>query len=344
MASAMRNKSTTIEILQQLSDAPYQFGYFEALRQIECLHPQKPRLGQSRRASDDAIRLAQAPSLKFASSTLEAYDANHGGKSRMQVNFFGMFGPNGPLPLHMTEYARQRLRHAKDPVLVDFMDLFHHRLLSLFYRAWANKEPTVHQDRPQQDRFALYVGALLGIGPHALRNRDRMPDHTKLHFAGHLGCHTRHAQGLASILSAFFHFPVRIEEFIGEWLAIPTADYGYLRAHKPMQLGRTAVVGTRSWQRQHKFRIRLGPLSLEDYTRMLPNGRSALSLVDIVRNYTGFEFSWDVNLVLDKHQVPKARLGQYCQLGWTSWLKSGESREDADDLMVTLEGKVASGA
>ncbi len=338
MAGADGNKDSDVELTAALAEAPYRFGFFEALRQLECMHRTHPRLGCSSRPVDDAVRLGQTPSLQFAPSTLAAYTAESGGVARLLVYFFGLFGPNGPLPLHLTEFARNRLRNAKDPVLADFADLFHHRLLSLFYRAWADKEPTVQLDRPEHDRFSVYVGSLLGLGMPALRRRDAMPDHAKLHFAGHLGCHTRHAAGLASIVSDFFGVPVAIIEFVGEWLAIPDDSYCYLdRSDTTGQLGISAVAGTRSWQCQHKFRIRLGPLGLNDYERMLPGGDCLQPLAAIVRNYTGFELNWDLQLVLRKEEVPAAQLGQFGRLGWTGWIESRHRTRDADDLHLTVE-------
>ncbi|VAW80777.1 Uncharacterized protein ImpH/VasB [hydrothermal vent metagenome] len=331
-----------MNLLKLLSDDPYRFGFFEALRQLECLYSNKPRLGESLRACDDSVRLGQEASLKFASSTLASFNNTNNGKPGLQVNFFGVFGPNGPLPLHLTEYARHRLRHAKDPVFIEFMDLFHHRLLSLFYRAWANKEPTVQYDRPQQDRFTMYMGALLGIGMPTALGRDSMPDHTKLHFAAHLGCHTRHTEGLCAILSVFFRLTVRIEEFVGEWLDIPEDDYCYLKNTGSAQLGKTAVIGVRSWQRQHKYRICMGPIDLQDYQRLLPQDSGLKRLADIVKNYTGHEFKWDLNLVLKKENVPTARLGEYTQLGWTAWMKHGEATADRADLIMDVERQLAS--
>ena len=246
MAGTDGNKNTDVDALAALAEAPYRFGFFEALRQLECVHCTHPRLGSSSRPVDDAVRLGQAPSLQFAPSTLASYTTRSGEAARLLVHFFGLFGPNGPLPLHLTEYARNRLRNAKDPVLADFADLFHHRLLSLFYRAWADREPTVQLDRAEHDRFSVYVGSLLGLGMPALGRRDAMPDHAKLHFAGHLGCHTRHAEGLASIVSDFFGLPVAIIEFVGEWLMIPKDSYCYLdRSDTTGQLGISAIAGTR---------------------------------------------------------------------------------------------------
>ena len=173
------------------------------------------------------MRLAQEPSVVFAPATLAALEPEQDGPAqdhraaRLLVHFFGLFGPDGALPLHLTEYARDRRRNHRDPTFQRFADIFHHRALSLFYRAWANARPTVSLDRPEQDRFALYVGALIGLGMDSLRDRDAMPDLAKLHFAGHLAGQTRHAEGLGSILSSFFRTPVRIEGFIGAWLGLP---------------------------------------------------------------------------------------------------------------------------
>ena len=150
------------------------------------------------RPAQDAVRLAQEPSVEFAPATLAGWEpaSRTAPPARLLVHFFGLFGPDGALPLHLTEYARDRRRNHRDPTFQRFADIFHHRALSLFYRAWANSRPTVSFDRPEEDRFALYVGALIGLGMDSLRDRDAMPDLTKLHFAGHLACQTRHAEGL----------------------------------------------------------------------------------------------------------------------------------------------------
>jgi type VI secretion system protein ImpH len=341
MAGKNWNQSNNLNLLASLQEKPYKFGFYAALRQLECLYKNKPRIGYSVKPADDAVRFGQMPSLQFAPSTLASFAAKGSTVSKLKVFFFGVFGPNGPLPLHLTEFARSRIRHSKDDTFADFADLFHHRLLSLFYRAWANKEPTVQFDRPDKDRFAFYVGTLLGIGESSQQKRDVIPDYTKLHFAAHLGCHTRHASGLKSILSDYFQVPVQIEEFIGEWLNIPEDSYCYLDQNiSTGQLGVSAVIGTRSWQCQHKFRIIIGPLSLQDFERYLPTGDRYESLAILVKNYIGYEYAWDVNLVLEKDDVPTVQPGQYGQLGWTSWLEVDKREVDSNDLYLNM-GEVA---
>ena len=322
----------------RLAEDPYHFGFFEALRRIEALHSDKPRLGRSLRPSADAIRLGQEASLRFAPSTLSAFKNQEGSPQKLLVNFFGLFGPNGPLPLHLTEYARHRLRHVKDAGIVEFADIFHHRLLSLFYRAWADKEPTVQFDRPDDDRFSFYVDSLFGLAEPGLQQRDTMPDAVKRNFAGHLGCHTRHPDGLKMIIGDFFKLPVSIEEFIGEWLEIPKDSYCYLDNDDTTgQLGISAIAGTRSWQCQYKFRIALGPMNMKEYERMLPTGGKLQTLIDIVRNYLGFELKWDLNILLKKEEVRGVQLGCNGRLGWSSWLGHGNQTQDVADFLFDPE-------
>jgi type VI secretion system protein ImpH len=323
-------------LLQALAEAPHEYGFFAALRKLEALAAERPRLGRSLRPEQDVLRLAQEPSLTHAPAELAGYEPGSEGRpDRLLVHFFGLFGPDGPLPLHLTEHARERRRNNADPVFQRFADLFHHRALSLFFRAWADVRPTVSYDRPSEDRFGHYLGALIGLSTPSLRNRDAMPDLTKLHFAGHLAGQTRHADGLAEILSAFFDVPVSVQSFVGSWLHLPRTDRTRLSGgESTATLGRSALLGGRVWSRQHKFRIIFGPLSLQDYERLLPGGPSFHRLLPIVRNYAGDVLIWDVNLILRSEQVPRTLLGRQGRLGWTTWLMPRHSRSDASDLFL----------
>lgn len=323
-------------LLARLEQEPQRFSFYAAMRLLEAAYGDRPRFGQSTHPDQDPVRLAQEPTVTHPSSALAAFEpGNDETPNRLRVHFFGLFGTDGPLPLHLTEYARERRRNYADPTFQRFADIFHHRTMSLFYRAWADVRPTIAFDRPEQDRFASYVGSLIGIGLEGFRNRDAMPDLTKLHFAGLLAAQTRNAEGLGQILSAFFSVPVRLEQFHGAWMAFPPEDRTSLAAGPlTAELGKTAVLGSRVWSRQHKFRIVFGPLSLQDYHRLLPGGLSFHRLVPIVRNYAGDVMIWDVNLVLKADEVPKISLGRKGQLGWTTWLSPRRSRADAADLYL----------
>ena len=321
--------------LSRLAETPHAFGFYQAMRRLEAAHPERPRLGRSARPAQDVVRLGQEPSVIFPPSTLAGWEVPEEGAPRLLVHFFGLFGLDGPLPLHLTEYARDRRRNGRDPTFQRFADIFHHRMMSLFWRAWADSRPTVSFDRPADDRFATYVGSLAGLGTEALRERDAMPDLTKLHFAGLLANQTRHAEGLAAILSSFFTMPVRVESFVGAWLTLVPADWSRLGERPEIAtLGGTILLGARVWSRQHKFRLVFGPLGLDDYLRLLPGGLSFHRLIPIVRNYAGDTLVWEVNLVLKRDEIPDTVLGRSGRLGWTTWLKPRRATTPAADLFL----------
>ncbi len=334
--AAAAQPAAILTLLESLAAEPSAHGFYQTMRKLEALTPERPRLGRSARPSQDSLRLAQEPSAIFAPAALAGFEAAaEGHPARLLVHFFGLFGPDGPLPLHLTDYARDRRRNHRDPSLQRFADIFHHRALSLFWRAWADVRPTVAFDRPSEDRFQTYVGALIGLGQETLRDRDAMPDLTKLHFAGLFANQTRHASGLGAILSAFFTMPVRIECFIGAWLTMPQSDRSALGADRRSGvLGQSILLGSSVWSRQNKFRIVFGPLGLADYLRLLPGGQSFRRLIPIVRNYAGDTMLWDVNLVLRAEDVPPMVLGKQGRLGWTTWLHPRRGTADAAELFL----------
>lgn len=323
-----------MKLYDELHQDPYRYSFYQALRRVECAFPAEARLGRSRHPKGDRIRLGQDPTLAFPPSSLSSFgQVKQGSTPRLGVRFYGLLGPNGPLPLHLSELIHERLHNEKDTTLAAFFDLFHHRLLSLFYRAWAESQPTVSYDRPEQDRFGDYLGSLFGIGSSHLRGRDAMPDSAKLHFAGRLACQTRHAEGLEALLRDFFRLPVCIEEFVGAWLELPADSRCLLGSSEAVSsLGVNALLGARVWQAQQRFRIVFGPLDLDDYQRMLPGGKSLRRLVAVVRNYLGDELEWELQLILRQEEIPKPRLGGVTQLGWTSWLSQAPLGRDGDDL------------
>lgn len=333
MAAGAGPGADALSGLDGLARSPEAHHLFHALRVLEAAHADRPRLGESRRPREDAVRLGQEAELAFPPSTLRAFAPAEGGRpARLTNRFFGLFGPHGPLPLHLTEYARDRQRNAGDETLVAFADMLTHRLMGLLYRAWAAGQPAPGFDRPGADPFERKVAAVAGFHGAALRGRDAMPDLARRHFAGLLSQGARHPEGLVAILGAFFDAPVRLEQFVGAWLPLEPGDRWRLGARAG--LGRTTSIGTRVWSRAAKFRLRVGPLGREAYERLLPGGASLARLTAIVRTYAGDALDWDVNLVMRADDVPRARLGGTTRLGQTSWIGTRAVGRDADDLFL----------
>lgn len=334
---AESDRQTSDSLAAEMALRPYAYNFFQAVRRLEAAHSNRPRVGSSIRLEEDFLRFCQIPSLSFAPSTIESIE-RVGGLIRMYVNFLGMFGPNGPLPQQLTDFARDRLRNAHDPTLARFMDIFHHRMLSFFYRAWASNEKSVDFDRTDNARYVDYFGSCFGIGTPSLQNRDTVPDWTKIHFAGRLASQTRNAEGLEAILADFFGIPTEIREFEGYWMKIPKENQCRLGASPETgSLGINAVAGERKYEVQLKFRIRMGPMALDDLRRLVPTGASFKRLKDWVLNYIDQEFYWDLQCVVKASAVPSISLGQGAMLGWTTWLKSQPFTRDPDDPIFDPE-------
>jgi type VI secretion system protein ImpH len=340
MAATDGRAAARVALFAALGREPWSFDFFQALRRIEGLSPDLPRLGRALRPSAEPVRLSQEASVAFAPSTLSAFEEQEGGlPPRLEQRFFGLLGPNGPLPLHLTEYTRDRLLHHGDRTFARFLDLLQHRLTLLFYRAWADARPTVQQDRPEEDRFAVYMGSLAGYGTPGTRGRDAVPDHAKLFFVGRLARSVRSAEGLAAILEGYFGMPVNVEQFALGWLEVPVDQRSALGGERRPSgvLGSGTVLGARVRDIQSRFRIVMGAMNLDRFSDLLPGRRSLVRLVDWVRNYIGLEFDWEVQLVLARDEVPGISLGREGQLGWTTWLGARRAQTDADDLILMPE-------
>lgn len=336
MAGVHRQAPDPVALQAALATQPEAFELFAALRWLECAYPERPRLGESARPVEDVVRLGEAPSLAFAPRSIASFEpAGEGRPAHLDNLAFGLFGPNGPLPLHHTEYVLERVHRAKDATLLAFANVFHHRMLSLFYRAWANAQPTVHSDRPEHDRFRLYVGALIGFATPGLENRDELPDGFKRFFAGRLLSPVRNAEGLQRLLQHFFGVPVLVLEYMAEWMRLPRSAHLCLgRSRETGCLGRTAVLGGFVWGAQQRFRLRIGPLSQFEFNRFLPGGEALRQLVAAVKTYVGDEKAWDVQLVLDGDEVPATRLGRSGRMGLTTWMGASRVGGDVDDVVL----------
>ncbi len=329
----------SVPLESELRNEPWRFDWFNVMRWLEARNPSFPRFGMAVRPSDEVVRISQQPSLSFAASTLTRFGNDSYGRPWIEQVAFGLYGPNGPMPLHFTEYARERSEYDDDHVMRAFSDIFHHRFSMLFYRAWASVQATNSFDRPGEDRFSHYVGSLIGYGESVFDGCDAVPDHAKRYMAGHMARLTRNPEGLKSILQDFFSCPFRIQEWMPHWLRLDENERTALGVETvASQLGQGAVCGASVPDRQHRFRIHIGPLKLIEYQAFLPGKKRFRQLRDWVRNYVGYEFSWDVRLILRHDEIPALRLGSPdSALGWSSWLGQSAAGEDRGDLV--LEGE-----
>jgi len=339
MAGEDRTTAHTLRTWPGLEDNAYEYDFYMLVRILEATRHGKLRLGESSRSKDDVIRLTQNPSLAFAPTTISRYvPGDQDRPPKISVNFFGLFGPNGPMPTHITEHVNDRVR-ARDTSFLAFADIFHHRMLSLFYRAWANAQPVTEYDRVDDDRFKKYIGAFIGRGMKSMLHRDCVPDTAKLFYAGQGASKTCGAESLRSVISGYFKVKVMIEEYVGQWLTLPENGRCLLGVSPETgTLGMSLVIGERVWDCQCKFCIVFLALSFDQYCTFLPGNKNMNLLVSLVRNYIGDSMSWDVKLILKQSEMGPIRLGTFGMLGWTSWLGGPLKSDEVCNMTFSPEG------
>lgn len=335
-------------LLARLRESPWASGFIPLMRRFGAQHGEAPRIGLARRPRQEPFRLGQSASLVFAPREiaevvlpdLPASAAGRGNQPELpmvRLYGLGLLGPHGPLPLHHTELVRERVEHHGDTTLADFIDLFHHRYLTLFYRAWAQAQAAAGLDRADDETFSRYIAWLTGHEASEIRD-SVLPAHARLAAAAHLGQASRHADGMVDTLAHYFGVPVALENFVMHWIRIANDDRTRLGlASAAGLLGEGATLGEVVPDRQAKFRLVFGPLHLGDYLRFTPGGRDLPQLVEWVRAFVGYEFVWDVELRIRKDSVPPARLDEYRHLGWSTWLGSDGDAPDGHAVGMVFE-------
>lgn len=307
-----------MKLLNDLAETPYRFDVFDVLRQFERTFQDKPRIGDSATLEQEFLLLGQEPYMEFPASNVAALKQDAHQRYRLLVRYLGLLGPQGALPLATTEDAKQWC-DMRDDSFARFLDIFNHRFLQLFFRAWADARPVAQRDRPQADRFAAYVGTPVGLGSPALQNRDTIPDYAKLGLAGLLGPKVKSASRVKSMVAHLFEVGVEVEEFVGTWLEIEPGDRMKL-GQKGSALGQDTLIGSSTYSVTDKFRIHVLVRDLEQFETFLPSGKVCDKLADLVFFYLGDLPLYEVQLTLPKREVRPTALGSFGRLGWTSWM------------------------
>ena len=327
----------------RLSEKPFEFDFFQAVRLLERFSHRKP-VGRFVNPLLEAVHFAAHPSTVFPASDVQELEARPGLPPLLVVNFMGLVGPASVMPLTYTALVRDRSR-AGDTALRDFLDIFHHRMISLFYAAWEKYRFTVAYERGERDHLTRHLLDLVGLGTSGLQDRQPVDDESLLYYAGLLAQRPRSALALKQLLEDYFDVPVTILQFAGAWYPLNPETRCCLQEGRgeSSRLGIGAVIGNVIWDQQSAVRIRLGPLTLEQYLDFLPTGTAYRPLRAITRFFSGDALNFEAQLVLRREEAPRCELGRKDtrapRLGWISWSRSKPLDRNPDETVLRLRGK-----
>jgi type VI secretion system protein ImpH len=345
MATPNRQPGTGVdppaaELKRLLEREPYAVDFFQAVQLLERMYPGREPVGYFVPPAQEVVRFSVYNRLTFPASEIQSMTWAPDATPVMAVNFMGVTGPAGVLP-HVYTLLLVERRFARDRRLQEFLDLFHHRMISLYYRVWRKYRVTA-SFASGNHRPTWYLSDLAGIGTAGLANRQEVDDRSLLYFAGILALQPRSAVAFEHFLQEYFGVAVEVHQFAGAWYDLPADAQCELidKEDAPRRLGLGAVAGDQIWDHSSKARIRIGPLSLARYRDFLPGTRTHRTLRALARFYSGGQIDFDVQLVLARDQVPTYELGAEDEgqlpLGLCSWAKTGDFEHDPDDAILFL--------
>lgn len=332
-------------VADALREDPHSFGFLQAVRLLERLLPGRAQVGGYDDPAREVVRFGVNPSVAFPASEIQELTLDDA-QPAMKVNFMGLIGPQAVLPHQYSLLVAERLR-ARDAALADFLDMFHHRLISLFYQAWRKTRFTIAREDDGYDRLARHLADLIGLGLDSARECLPFPDEALIYRAGLLAAQPRGAAALQQLLEDFFDVPADVQQFVGGWYPLEPDDRCVIgdADDDRNRLGLGAVAGDEIWNEQAGVRVRLGPLDRDRFEAFLPDGSAYPALKALLRFFSHDQFDFEVQLVLDSDQMSGLRLGDDAgddasasqRLGWSSWICTAARERDADETILNLQ-------
>lgn len=335
MAAEDRTPPQHLTFLQRAAAQVRRFGMFPLVRGAEARAPGLPRVGRARLPGQSTADLAQMPSLAFPDATMEEVEVRRG-RPNLHGAWLGLTGPMGPLPTHLTEFAYYERRYGSSRPFGRWLDLIANRMLQMFYRAWGDSQPAVQADRPSDDRFARYLGALSGAA-EGVGDRALFPERARLFYAA-LYASRRSAVGIEDALGSLLRQPVRVLEYQPRWREIERDDQTRLgRSFARLDDGADGgvVIGTRTRVASDAFRVVIRANSMREYEGLLPTGARFAIASEALGSFAPSHLEWDIAIEMEERHARPARLDGRAQLGWTGWLKPGGGATVRSDAHLT---------
>jgi type VI secretion system protein ImpH len=316
-----------------LAEQGYLFGFFQL---VELLRRWQggPPVGGTGPYREERIHFRPNPALSFSPSDVRLSEPGDDGRWQVAVNFMGLYGVAAPTPVYLSELIGFTDVDAEP--LTDFLDLFNHRLISLFFRAWLKHRFPNRYEPGGTDEVSSYVLSFVGLGEPKVHPLTRLPVFRLMKYLGLMSPHTKPPVCLRLMISDYFgDVPVEVREFMTRWVKIPPSQRSRLGAASS-SLGMDLTIGERVPDRAGKFRVVIGPLHYDTYLELLPGTRRFADLCSLGRLWVFDELAWDVELKIRRDEVPSMVMDpdNPPQLGWTSWVKSPEADLNDDPRIV----------
>lgn len=320
MASAQRQSSSSLK--SRLFDEYFRFSFYKAVALLEAFNPDSKKLGETLDPTQEPVRFSVKPGFSFPPSDISNLEQAESGKAAtMEVRFLGLIGPSGVLPHWYNELAVERVR-SRDLTLVDFLDIFHHRLITFLYLSWKRTNLPANYLPGAKDRLSWHLLSLIGLGTEGMRGRIGLPEESLIFCSGLLGRQVPSAASVQAAVRYMSGADVALRQFIERIVPLAPEDCTQIGAANA-SLGESTVCGSFAHECQSKFGVELGPVGYRQFVRFLPSGDLLKPIFALVRYMVGIEYEFEIGVTLRAEEVPPCRLGDVSsdapRLGWSTW-------------------------
>ena len=349
-------------LLHRLFTRGWEFDFFQAVWLLDRYAGERVAVGERGPIGREAFRFRPDVQMGFPPADIRRIRECHDHVTddeyyQVDVTFLGLYGASTPLPLHyavdilrMVEQAAVRPEEQAGPERApadrppadraeeesgraparDFLDIFHHRLISLFYRSWLKYRYDRAYGMPHRDVVTDYLLWLIGCSPQAEEATLGVSPVRMLRYTGILTQHPRSAASLEGVLSDYWaDYPLELQQCVGRWVPVPPDDLNCAGVAN-CRLGVDLTVGEQVYDLSGAFNISLGPVDWEAYTLFLPDGPRFAQTRALVQLYCADPLASRIEVRLRAGEVPEMQLssdGEGSRLGYTSWARTDELPE-----------------
>lgn len=342
-------------LLERLLTRGWEFDFFPAVWLLERYASDRLPVGHRGPVVKEAFRFRPEVSVGFPSTDVRQITqcgepVDREGFYQVDVTFMGLYGVSSPLPLHYSidilRTVEPRGETVDEPVegaaanrlppplqesnptpTRDFLDVFHHRLISLFYRSWLKYRYDKQFGATGRDVLTGYLMWLVGC-PSGFGESDLgLSPVRMIRYAGVLTQHPKSSATLEGVLSDYWGgLPIRVEQCVGRWVPLSAADMNVVGLANST-LGVDLTVGEQVYDLNGTFNVVLGPVDWETYQAFLPDGLAFAETRSLVRLHCCDPLGFTVEVRLLEDQVPQMALSsepQAGRLGYTSWVRTDQ--------------------
>jgi type VI secretion system protein ImpH len=319
-----------LPLLPTLLNDATRMAFFRFCELIELAAPDRPALGATDSPASDAVRFRSRSRIGFPNREIDAVEYDYDDIAKpptVRTTFLGLYGVDARMPSYFIDEVALNRDGAE--TLSAFLDLFHHRFVTQFYRVWRKYRYPAGFRAGGIDEISRYLLSFVGLGIGKPEIMQAVGTRKLLAMLGLAGQRTRTAEGLGGVLQhAVPDATITVIEFHPVWIELTDAE--------PSALGENCVLGRGFYDRANSVRVIVAPRTRESVLDLMPGRAAYAEIMALLRFYLGYEANAHLEMHVAPDLMPRPALASnQVSLGYTTQLQH-ESRTALSDEITRV--------